>query len=873
MSQSKTPQSDNLMEKIPTSQTKPNTFVVRCNTYPIALDGRSYYHYKFRIRAKPAIAIAYGKDYLYKIFREFSIKKVIPLVNDPVYVMDGQGNIYSPEPLLARGKWFKASHSFSLGTSEARGHRYRMANCDVHLQLVEKIDPEALLWGSIEEPDWLARVTKVTELLNTVVTYGTLKPKHRVIRNTVFSEQPGQCITGGLQAVKGIRREVLPTKNGPVLNVSVNMDVFYKHGTALDVVTEFLELDPSEFTVGTLTKDIKAKLSKFLKGLIIVRKFRPDFSKTMSVVEVKEESARESTFADVYDRKRECSIAEYHQRHYGITLTYPDAPCLHLGGWNILPMELCNVLPGCRYPGQLSDDQYKRLTELCCSSLDDELEKVQANMVEENLWDHSLFDKFGLSINSNLTETEARVLPPPEVVQAVNPEEGTGQVLVTPVSGRWDMKDKTLLKCAMIRLRGLILISDPANVQSDKDDIEEFVRVLFNRMNDWQMIRPMNTPKFIHCISNPADVEGAIYSIDQQAALTMGDKRGVTLVISATKYIKSLYRDIKRTFDTVVGQPSLCLTMSDVQEMKPSFIDESLLKINTKLNGVNFCLAEDFHPDMNLQPHMLTVGIALNGPVDCQGNSIKTAAVVGSTNRRLQQFTSEYSYQNPEIDYVEDLESMFVKVLESHQKQVGKVPEFIVCYRLEVPDAQLDKISNVETTAINRACKKVLGLNAPLPRLTYIVCQRAHHINFTPVELQDVQSNPTGTLVEKGVGLPECPEFYLLSKRPRKWAAKPVRYIVLHNELRTDLENIQLFTYALCHMFPCDTRSVYLCAPLVMAEKLAERAELYVWDRSHEPSEKVPDHEKKLLSRKWNRELDILYGQVPEQLKQTSYFL
>ncbi|KAJ1647142.1 hypothetical protein IWQ61_010128 [Dispira simplex] len=864
------------MAKIPSTQNKPNTFLVRANTYPITLDGRAFYHYKFHVKTKAVVAIAYGKHYLYKIFQELLKNKVLPLVTDPVYVMDDQGNVYSPAPLLVEQESFKTATELSIGTTQGTAGDRRLADCQVHLELIEEIDPEALLWGSVQDPTWLTRVGKVTKVLNTVINYGTLKPNHQIIRNTVFSEQPGQCITGGLQAVRGFSREVLPTKDGPVLNVAEKVNVFYKPGTALDLATEFLGLEsPGEFTEDTLKGHVHENLSIFLNGLHIVRKFHQDFSKTMTVVAIHEKSARNTVFDDVFDKKRSCSIAEYHQRRYGITLAYPDAPCLHLGRWNVLPMELCTVHPGNIYQGKLNDKQFKQLVTVCRSSPDVGLEKkIQASMTAANLWDQPLLDKFGLSISHNMVETEAKILPPPTLTQALSPEKGTGQVLVTPVNGCWDMKDKGVLKSAMIRLRGVILIQDPAHVQSDKQDIKEFMQVVSNRMNDWRMTRPMYTPKFIHCIDHHANTEGAIHNIDQQACQFMGDKRGVTLVFLGSNYTKwTVYREIKRMFDTVIGQPSICLEMSNVREMNKGYIDNVLLKINAKLNGTNFSLTQDFHLDKSFPAHMLVVGIALNGPIECQSIPMRTAAVVGSMNRELQQFTSEYSYQKPEISHVQHLESLFVKVLESYRKQVGSLPEFILCYRLDVSDTQFEIIRGIEVTAISRACKKVWGSNVSLPRLTYVACQRQHDVLFAPAKVPNTHGYPTGTLVEKRVGLPDSSEFYLLSKRPSHGLGKPVRYIVLHNEASMDLENIQLYTYALCYMVPCNTQSAYLCAPLVMAEILAKHAEFYVWGSAYKPLKNVPGHEKKVLSMQPNKELGISYGQVPEQLKETLYFL
>ncbi|KAJ1641715.1 hypothetical protein IWQ61_010747, partial [Dispira simplex] len=69
--------------------------------------------------------------------------------------MDDQGNIYSSAPLLAEQESFKTTTELSVGTMQGMAGDCQLAKCQVHLELIEEIDPEALLWGSVQDPTWL----------------------------------------------------------------------------------------------------------------------------------------------------------------------------------------------------------------------------------------------------------------------------------------------------------------------------------------------------------------------------------------------------------------------------------------------------------------------------------------------------------------------------------------------------------------------------------------------------------------------------------------------------------------------------------------------------------------------------------------------
>lgn len=129
----------------------------------------------------------------------------------------------------------------------------------------------------------------------------------------------------------------------PYLNVDVSHKAFPAPISILEIV-KTNRLDPNR----EMQDRDKYPIRTHLKGLNIVYKLpkSPGFE-TYKFNDLKESARRLMFKCD--DTQRQMSIEEYFKQKKGITLQYPNLPCLWVGSTvrNIcLPMEFCSVAPG-----------------------------------------------------------------------------------------------------------------------------------------------------------------------------------------------------------------------------------------------------------------------------------------------------------------------------------------------------------------------------------------------------------------------------------------------------------------------------------------------------------------------------------------------
>lgn len=91
-------------------------------------------------------------------------------------------------------------------------------------------------------------------------------------------------------------------------------------------------------------------------------------------------------------------------------------------------------------------------------------------------------------------------------------------------------------------------------------------------------------------------------------------------------------------------------------------------------------------------------------------------------------------------------------------------------------------------------------------KLPIIVVQKRHHTRFFPDKRAlgkdaDPRNNnvPAGTIVDRQITHPNENHFYLVSHQSIQGVAKPTKYCILLDEFNLSIDDIQGFTYSLCH--------------------------------------------------------------------------
>ena len=179
------------------------------------------------------------------------------------------------------------------------------------------------------------------------------------------------------------------------------------------------------------------------------------------------------------------------------------------------------------------------------------------------------------------------------------------------------------------------------------------------------------------------------------------------------------------------------------------------------------------------------------------------------------------------MEVVIRLQSMVEESLRRWRDKTGVEPRRIIFYRDGVAHSQFKMVHDHEVAAIERACEAV-GLTA---QIVFIVVQKRNHARFFNTR-QQKDWNPTpGTVIDDpGVVSSVMFDFYLVSHWALKGTARPTHYHVLRNDANLDADQVQKFTFELCHMYGRSTKIVSQPAPTYYADLAAEQAPFLMKD-------------------------------------------
>ena len=159
---------------------------------------------------------------------------------------------------------------------------------------------------------------------------------------------------------------------------------------------------------------------------------------------------------------------------------------------------------------------------------------------------------------------------------------------------------------------------------------------------------------------------------------------------------------------------------------------------------------------------------------------------------------------------------------------------------------QFDEVKDKEIRDITEACVSV-GLSGGF-ELVFIVCQMRTRARFrlTDQELQQQQRGgggggrggggrrnddlnvKSGTVVDTDItGADEDFDFYLVPHKALKGTSRPSHYHVLQNDPELWPDDLQRFTFDLCHLYPVATKVVSRPAPVYLAHRAAYVAPYY----------------------------------------------
>ena len=233
---------------------------------------------------------------------------------------------------------------------------------------------------------------------------------------------------------------------------------------------------------------------------------------------------------------------------------------------------------------------------------------------------------------------------------------------------------------------------------------------------------------------------------------------------------RQLYPEIKRVGDSVLGIPTQCVQLKNVQQARSQLCANISLKINAKLGGINHVVDPSVKSLVFREPSII-FGADMSQPSSSECGTPSIAAVVASMDANATKYQARVRAQRHEKwrgaqEIINDLAVIVKELLIEFYKANGKLkPSKIIFYRNGVSEGQFDQVLAHEVRALQEACMKLE--KEYRPRISFIVVQKRHHTRlFCENRIDETgkaRNVPPGTTVDSEITHPYEFDFYLCS--------------------------------------------------------------------------------------------------------------
>jgi eukaryotic translation initiation factor 2C len=168
--------------------------------------------------------------------------------------------------------------------------------------------------------------------------------------------------------------------------------------------------------------------------------------------------------------EKEISVYDYFIQKYRIHLEHWYLPLVKTEKDGVFPMEVCTIAPNQRYNFKLSPDQTSKMIKFAVTRPAQRLDAVQHGVGMLKWQEDRYLKHYGIKVDPQMTVTEARVLPNPEV-------QYTGSKVNPGTSGRWDLRGKKFLVSNLNPLQswGIAVVSDCVDEPTVKNFMKTFI--------------------------------------------------------------------------------------------------------------------------------------------------------------------------------------------------------------------------------------------------------------------------------------------------------------------------------------------------------------------------------------------------------------
>jgi len=209
------------------------------------------------------------------------------------------------------------------------------------------------------------------------------------------------------------------------------------------------------------------------------------------------------------------------------------------------------------------------------------------------------------------------------------------------------------------------------------------------------------------------------------------------------------------------------------------------------------------------------------------------AALVASMDRQLATYHTLVCAQASRCEVIEAMEDLISQHLRRFHALNGVPPQRLIFYRDGVGVTQFNIIIAKELTAIRSACTKTGGAGYN-PQLIFVVVQKRNHCRIFAHGNNQINNAHPGTVVDTDITTASQFDFYMCAHYGLKGTSRPTHYHVLCDDVGVHADQLQRFTFDLCHLFARCTKIVSSPAPTYYAHLAAYHAHYCMADFKEE---------------------------------------
>lgn len=606
----------------------------------------------------------------------------------------------------------------------------------------------------------------------------------------------------------------------PFLNIDVAHKGFPKHQPLINYISNELGCDLNS----PMDNWSFNTLSTYVKGLKIdfMVPNQPNTKRSYKVVGLLDTAAKfKFDMEDPVRGKQSLNVVQYFKITRNYSIKYQNLPCLHVGNVNkktAIPIELCIVQRGQLRLKKLSEMQTAAMVKNAARPPAERRQTIENCIRDIRYNQDPVLNEFGISVTEQFASIPARVLDQPFLAYAQNRE-------TRPRGGVW--KPDKFSKAVHINKWVVLNLDGRTNMGSIKN-LERNLMMSGKDLN--VVVNPMDPP--INCLLQRNMRVAEIKTLVGNNFRKLKQVNTELIVVIIPDSPAGVYGIVKQTSELEVGVLTQCIKSKTMFKMNPSTSSNILLKINSKLNGVNHTLANKSSP-----PSMegaIIFGADVTHPSPDQTAIPSVAAVAASHDLFGSQYNMEWRLQSPKVEIIQDLEDIVHIQLLKFKEKTKVIPKKIFYFRDGVSEGQFLQLLEYELIAIRRACLR-LNINYK-PSVTFLVVQKRHHTRMFPkcsIDMDGKFGNvPSGTIIDTQITHPTELDFYLCSHASIQGTSRPTKYHLIWDDNNFTEDQLEQLTFYLCFMFARCTRSVSYPAPTYYAHLAAFRARAYIENKT-----------------------------------------